>query len=181
MVAAGIPQPVMVAGMVGTKSRHRARLLLATVAAVSMAVAIWWGLRNHGGNPEIVLAAVPLTTDPGNELCASLSPDGTQVVFESDRDGGRSHIYIKVVGPGDSLRLTSGSAAEYGPAWSPDERSIAFIRRLDPFRVGVILIPALGGAERKLTEFASAAELLARRLPVARLDPRLRKSDCQRR
>jgi Tol biopolymer transport system component len=76
------------------------------------------------------------------------------VVFESDKDGA-SHIFIKVVGPGDSLRLTSGTAPEYGPAWSKDGRSIAFVRRLDPVTIGVFLIPALGGAERKLTEFAS--------------------------
>jgi Tol biopolymer transport system component len=38
------------------------------------------------------------------------------------------------------------------PAWSPDGRTLAFLRRLTTDRGELLLIPALGGAERKLAE-----------------------------
>ena len=64
-------------------------------------------------------------------------------------------IYLKLVGPGEPHRLTTDPAADFSPAWSPDGRQIAFLRRLDAGdveRCGIYLIPALGGAERRLAE-----------------------------
>jgi Tol biopolymer transport system component/DNA-binding winged helix-turn-helix (wHTH) protein len=144
------PVPVFI-----RKKRSSGWLLLAAAATIVIAATGWFWSRPEKLAVERPMIALPLTSDPGKELCASLSPDGSQVVFESDRDGGISHIFIKVVGPGDALRLTSATAPDYGPAWSPDGRSIAFVRRLDPRTIGVFLVPALGGPERKLTEFAS--------------------------
>ena len=49
-------------------------------------------------------------------------------------------IYVKVVGPGDPVRLTRDPAAELSPAWSPDGGRIAFLRyssdrrRFPPFQ-----------------------------------------------
>ena len=44
-----------------------------------------------------------------------------------------SHIYVKLIGTGGPpLRLTTGSASDYSPAWSPDGRYIAFLRHLSP-------------------------------------------------
>lgn len=48
--------------------------------------------------------------------------------------------------------MTSNTVADCQPAWSPDGRSIAFLRELPRGRAALLLIPALGGPERKLTE-----------------------------
>jgi Tol biopolymer transport system component len=64
-------------------------------------------------------------------------------------------IYVKLIGTGGSpLRLTTDPAADLSPAWSPDGRFIAFFRLLprEPEKAAVMLIPALGGPERKLAE-----------------------------
>ena len=62
-------------------------------------------------------------------------------------------IYVKMIGTnGPPLRLTTGAALDYGPAWSPDGRFIAFLRALPSKKTAVLLIPAIGGLERKIAE-----------------------------
>jgi Tol biopolymer transport system component len=63
-----------------------------------------------------------------------------------------SDIYVKLIGAPGHLRLTSHPAAEFSPAWSPDGRWIAFLRELSAGKAAVLLVPALGGPERKLAE-----------------------------
>jgi dipeptidyl aminopeptidase/acylaminoacyl peptidase len=59
---------------------------------------------------------------------------------------------------GRTLRLTTDPAAETCPAWSPDDRWIAFSRRQST-DVAVVLMPSLGGPERKLIEIADPSRL----------------------
>ena len=108
--------------------------------------ALWFGSRGNKP-PEPTLAALPLTTYPGNEAQPSFSPDGSQVAFVWDGPKQDNFdIYIKVVGAaGDPLRLTTNPAPDYAPAWSPDGRWIAFLRELPEKKNAVLLIPALGG------------------------------------
>lgn len=61
-------------------------------------------------------------------------------------------IYVKLIGPGRPLPLTTHPAKDFSPAWSPDGRLIAFLRELPAGKAGVFLIPALGGPELKLVE-----------------------------
>jgi len=63
-------------------------------------------------------------------------------------------IYIKLVGPGEPVRLTKDSAHDERPAWSPDGRWIAFLRRTAWSGASLFLIPALGGGERKLADLS---------------------------
>jgi Tol biopolymer transport system component/DNA-binding winged helix-turn-helix (wHTH) protein len=96
-----------------------------------------------------VAVAVPLTAYPGFEGFPTLSPDGSQVAFawdgpnEDNRD-----IYVKLVGPGQPLQLTTDPQRDVNPAWSPDGRLIAFERSGAGGGVKVFVVPALGGAER---------------------------------
>jgi len=55
-----------------------------------------------------------------------------------------------MVGGGEPTRLTTDPAADLSPAWSPDGRYIVFLRVFGGGRADVLLIPPLGGAERKL-------------------------------
>src|SRR5205807_3409312 len=57
--------------------------------------------------------------------------------------------------PGRPLRLTMDPAADTIPAWSPDGRSIAFVRR-HPDKTEILMVPALGGSERQLAEFQAS-------------------------
>ncbi|MCI0626280.1 MAG: winged helix-turn-helix domain-containing protein [Acidobacteria bacterium] len=100
-----------------------------------------------------VWRSVPLTSYPGFELNPALSPDGNQVAFSWN--GARQDnfdIYLKLIGSNSHLQLTTNPAEDFSPAWSPDGRTIAFLRRLGGGRKELLLIPALGGPERKLTE-----------------------------
>jgi Tol biopolymer transport system component len=64
-----------------------------------------------------------------------------------------SDIYVKMIGTsGPPLRLTTDPAPDHDPAWSPDGRFMAFLRLLPSGKDALLLIPAIGGLERKITE-----------------------------
>jgi Tol biopolymer transport system component/DNA-binding winged helix-turn-helix (wHTH) protein len=125
--------------------------------------------KSSGSEPKII----PLTSLPGQELQPTFSPDGNQIAFVwRNTKTGRSDIYIKLLdaetklqltnNPADEVRTTDRSgpgdlypmsqinpADEVSPAWSPDGRFIAFLRR-SPEANGVYVVTVLGGAERKI-------------------------------
>ncbi len=103
--------------------------------------------KSSGLAPKIV----PVTSFPGSETQPAFSPDGNQVAFVWDGEQENNpDIYVKLVDAGEPLRLTINPAPDLNPVWSPDGRYIAFIR--EGVKSGVYLVPALGGAERKLGE-----------------------------
>ena len=60
---------------------------------------------------------------------------------------------MQQIGAGSPLRLTTDPSNDYNPVWSPDGRSIAFLRRQsEAGKSELRLIPPLGGPERKLAE-----------------------------
>ena len=73
-----------------------------------------------------------LTTTPGEDDHPTWSPDGTKIVFSSDRDapaeGGDFDLYVMDADGGDVRRLTDSPEFDYWPDWSPDGRSITFTR-----------------------------------------------------
>lgn len=100
-----------------------------------------------------VWRSVLLTSYPGSERNPALSPDGNQVAFSWDgRNQDNFDIYVKLIGSGAPLRLTTSPAEDLNPAWSPDGGTIAFLRNLGFHRSELLLIPALGGPERRLAE-----------------------------
>src|SRR5262245_7395543 len=131
------------------------KLMLALVALTTLLVTVG-GLLGWYFCPEgaaSVGLAVPLTSYPGFERNPALSLDGNQVAFSWDGEKQDNFdIYIKVIGSSSHLRLTTNPAEDLSPVWSPDGRTIAFLRRLNRDRNELMLIPALGGTERKLTE-----------------------------
>lgn len=71
-----------------------------------------------GGNLKRV------TNNAANNEAPSLSPDGSKLVFQSDRDG-NSEIYAASV-DGELAQLTDDAADDLSPDWSPDGNRIAF-------------------------------------------------------
>ena len=98
----------------------------------------------------------------------SFSPDGNQVAFAwNGEKQDNFDIYVKLIGAGGNLRLTTHPATDFSPAWSPDGRYIAFLRDLPGRKAAVLLIPAIGGSERKLAEIATP--LIGEVLPTSYL------------
>lgn len=86
-----------------------------------------------GGDFEIVIAdangtnVLPITTNTNGDSVPKVSPDGTKIVFVSDRDG-NSELYVMNLDGTGVQRLTTSSSNETVPTWSPDGTKIAFIR-----------------------------------------------------
>ena len=104
--------------------------------------------------PAEPLRAVALTTFPGVESHPSISPDGNHVAFTwTGPKQDNPDIYVQQIGAGAPLRLTTDPRNDDTPVWSPDGRWIAFLRSPSQARISeLLLIPPLGGPERKLLE-----------------------------
>jgi len=138
--------------------RSRKPLALTAIAVGLLVLAGFavWKLRPTPPRPLPAMSPpLPLTTYRGNENYPSFSPDGNQVAFQWDGEKEDNFdIYVKALGPDATpLRLTTNPASDRWPAWSPDGTTIAFQRSVAANVMDLMLIPALGGPERKLAEF----------------------------
>jgi Tol biopolymer transport system component len=142
------------------------RWLLAggAIAAVGVVVAVVMQQQNRPAPiDDAPLQAVPITALAGSLRDPSLSPEGTQVVFRWNGPAQDNFdLYVQQVGvTAPPLRLTTDPGTDYAPSWSPDGRSIAFLR--GGFSGGaseVRVVPPLGGAERKIADLNIAFTLL---------------------
>jgi len=137
---------------------HRARRVWAAAAtlvpviAVGVIGALLWRNRDAGPDSPAVFTAIPLTTYQGREQQPTFSPDGNSVAFSWNGETEENwDIYVKLIGPGSPQRLTTDPAIELSPAWSPDARSIGFVR-IRGGRSIVIVVPSRGGPEREVLE-----------------------------
>ena len=151
--ASSVPRPAPAPARAATSRR---KYLVLAAAAVVLTVVSFAVLRESA--PEQValsepLEAVPFTSYSGDEDRPAFSPDGNQVAFSwVGEKGDNSDIYVKLIGPGPPLRLTTDPEPDHDPAWSPDGRFIAFLRGSPRNEVGVFLVPALGGPKRRLAQ-----------------------------
>jgi serine/threonine protein kinase/WD40 repeat protein len=142
---------VVVAAVRGRKWGFTAAIAAVLLLAAGFAA---WTLRPKPPLPAMS-TPLPLTTYRGSENAPSFSPDGNQVAFQWDGEKQDDlDIYVKSLGSDATpLRLTTDPAPDRWPAWSPDGTTIAFQRSAVPGFIDLMLIPALGGPERKLAEF----------------------------
>lgn len=122
-----------------------------------------WSVRaSDGGDP------VQLTKDAADDRYPAMSPDGTRIVFRSDR-AGEPDIWVMGSDGSSPVNLTPGTGVwESAPAWSPDGRRIAFERvglPGDPdvdsavFKTDEIwTMAADGSGQRRLTDNAAHDE-----------------------
>jgi Tol biopolymer transport system component len=109
-------------------------------------------LRQTARPARAALPRTALASLPGEETAPAFSPDASQIafVFRGNHDW-NSHLYRKVLATGAVSRFTSDAAAESNPAWSPDGKQIAYLRG-DGGRFSLMVMPASGGAQRKIGE-----------------------------
>jgi len=120
------------------------------IAIVALILVTLWPLDDR---PQLTVAGrmVNLTTEPGDETDPSLSPDGSRVAFVHASGAGRAGIYVMDIGSTQLMPLTpSSTGIERSPRWSPVKPEIAFLRQRRPAVYDLIVVPALGGEERKL-------------------------------
>jgi len=135
--------------------RRRRWLWLGAAVAAVVALALVWWWREPPAAGE--LRAVPLTSYPGNQTSPTLSPDGNRVAFMWNGEKQDNYqIYIAQIGGGTPVRITNQAAWPFPLAWSPDDRHIAFTRQLEGDRFAILLVPPIGGPERKLAEFSTS-------------------------
>ena len=136
-----------------TASRRRWAWAAAVLTVVLAAAMIAWRAWSTPDQTE-PLRAIPLSTQPGVHRYPSFSPDGNHVAFSwTGPKQDNQDIYVQQIGTGSALRLTSDPRNDYNPVWSPDGRSIAFLRRQgESGKSELRLIAPLGGPERMVTE-----------------------------
>ena len=103
------------------------------------------------GNGEIYLLSpegeVNITNNPAEDGESDLSPDGSKIVFASDREEQTYHIYVVNVDGSGLVKLTNEAAGDLSPRWSPDGKRVAFSR------VGAIYVMDSDGTNvQKVTE-----------------------------
>ena len=81
-----------------------------------------WRRGFHGNDP------VNLTNSESNESSPNWSPDGTKILFSSNRDSAKNEIYVMSLETGETDRLTSNQLYDSEGCWSPDGDKIIFTR-----------------------------------------------------
>jgi len=140
-----------------TWTRKRIALVSAAGAALALLVgAVLW----RAAPPSVIPASQAkngsskprrlsrLTVGGSLQTDATWSPDGRFIAYTSDRSG-NFDIWVQLVAGGDPVQVTHDPASDVQPDWSPDGTKIVF--RSEREGGGLFVVPALGGAERRLT------------------------------
>src|SRR5262249_32141529 len=78
--------------------------------------------------------AARISRTPENELHIVWSPDSRKIVYSSDRDS-VTHLYMYDFGTSSETRMTNGNEADHSARFSPDGKSLAFVRGDSEIRV----------------------------------------------
>ncbi len=134
---------------------HAPKLPLAMLAVLTCSTALaqpapfsaerMWGLQRLGApavSPDGRLAVVPVTR------------------YDVEENKGLTDLWLVSVVDGSSRQLTSDSAADNQPAFSPDGKSIAFVSKRDKDDAAQIyVIDVYGGEARRLTSVPTGADI----------------------
>ncbi|KAF1708436.1 winged helix-turn-helix domain-containing protein [Pseudoxanthomonas sacheonensis] len=173
LVESEAPVVARIAAPPSAPRRSRRAWMVAAIALVSVAgaAAVWHFAQRapvaaqtaSAADPAVVeppLPFVTITSRPGREVDANLSPDGAMVAYVQIDEKGHGTIVLQttVHVPPRPLTSTPAGYSDTMPVWSPDGRTIAFARFDASSRCQIMLIAASGGNERKIADcFAGSA------------------------
>lgn len=112
---------------------------------------------NPDGNHEIYRMnadgsnQLRLTFNDGDDSFPDWSPDGTKIVFSSQRNGSDYQIYVMDVNGQNPTQLTNSPGRNFEPVWSPDGTRITFISNRDSESFAIYVMDADGSNVQQLT------------------------------
>jgi Tol biopolymer transport system component len=93
-----------------------------------------------------------LTNDPkATQANPAWSPDGSKIIFDSNREGGRSQIYVMSPDGSGIARVTHDEFNDAQPRWSPDGSKIAFFSNREGGNREIYIMDADGSNQRRIT------------------------------
>lgn len=107
--------------------------------------------------PQSVVASrvLPLTSLEGQVFQPAVSRDGIDTAFIWNQGKGNYSVYV-LQAHGKPLRITAAPGYDdLHPSWSPDGRTLAFLR-VGSDRADVMIVPVPGGSERKAFSLTSS-------------------------
>jgi Tol biopolymer transport system component len=140
----------------------------ATAVVVALLAVIGWQnfVQPAGRRGTEAARMVPLTSFPGDETQPAFSPDGRRIAFVwEDELRGNSDIYIKPTRGVGLERITTDTAEDVSPVWSPEGDKVAWLRATER-QTAVFVSPARPGATHGLvtTLYQNRIEAVGRHL-----------------
>lgn len=123
--------------------------VVVAAVVITAGVAAWRLADREAVMPPVPMTFNQITSQPGGEMFARLSPDGQWVVYTGEGAGNRD-IYLQSVGGQTPINLTADSPADdEQPAFSPDGERIVFRSGRDGG--GLFVMGRTGEAVRRVT------------------------------
>ena len=120
----------------------------------------WWGPFVVDTSSEGAKLRDITIADRAERIYPLISPDGSRIVFETDRyeaDDDNIEIVIANLDGTEYRRLTKSRGNQHSPEWSPDSAQIAFISFHRPhedgqYSSGLYVVASTGSSVRKLVD-----------------------------
>ena len=146
-------EPEAAAAPAGTRSARSVAAVIpwavAALAIILAAAAVFFPWRTAPRETPAGMRFSLVTNFAGVEAQPSLSPDGRQVAFVSNRTG-QWDLYVGLVSGGEPVALTNDRNVESRPDWSPDGTKVLYSRLNDSGQQDIWVAPAFPGPPRQV-------------------------------